>query len=89
MQAIQTKYIGPTNTKGARIKAACDAGSVIIGYPHELSGDDCHAKAAMALVRKLGWEDHGESWVCGSLPDNSRVFVCDHNLANYCAEQFA
>ena len=36
MQAIQTKYIGPTNTKGARIKAFCAAGSITIPYNYEL-----------------------------------------------------
>lgn len=82
MQAIVTKYIGPTDTKGARIKATCDAGSITIDYPHELSGDDVHAKAAMALVRKLGWDDamREKSWACGSLPNqNGYVFVGQHN----------
>jgi len=35
MTAIQTKYIGPTDHKGARIKAWSVGGrSVTIGYPH-------------------------------------------------------
>lgn len=55
MQAITTKFIGPTDTKGARIKASCDAGSITISYPYENSEEACHALAAMALVRKLGW----------------------------------
>ncbi|MDF0504833.1 hypothetical protein POK33_29290 [Burkholderia cenocepacia] len=55
MQAITTKFIGPTDTKGARIKASCDAGSITISYPHAFSEEACHALAAMALVRKLGW----------------------------------
>lgn len=80
MQAIVTKYIGPTDTKGARIKATCDAGSVTIGYPHELSGQDVHAAAAMALVRKLGWDDgeYKPFWQCGSLPNQAGcVFVLE------------
>ena len=55
MQAIQTKYLGPTETKGSRIKAWCDAGSITIGYPYEYSGMDCHLQAAKALQIKLGW----------------------------------
>jgi len=56
MQSIVTKFIGPSDIKGARIKATCDAGSVTIPYPHELGeGAAAHAQAAMALVRKLGW----------------------------------
>jgi len=80
MQAIVTKYIGPTDTKGSRIKATCDAGSITIPYPHELSGEDVHAAAAMALVRKLGWDQHGYKpfWQCGSLPNQAGyVFVLE------------
>ena len=53
--AIITKYIGPTNTKGGRIKATSGNGrfSVTIDYPHEASYP--YAEAAAALCRKLGW----------------------------------
>jgi len=80
MQAIQTKYFGPTNTKGARIKATCAAGSLTIPYPHELSGQAVHRKAAEALAAKLGWSDHG-ALLGGQLPDHSHVFVFDHELS--------
>ena len=79
MQAITTKYIGPSNTKGARIKATCDAGSITVSYPHELSGQDVHAFAAMALVRKLGWDEangYKGQWFGGALPSQAGyVFV--------------
>jgi hypothetical protein len=76
MQAIITKYIGPTETKGSRIKATCDAGSITIPYPHELSGEAVHEAAAMALVAKLEWDDYKGEWVCGSLPNQAGyVFV--------------
>jgi len=56
LQAIETKKHGPTNTRGARIIATSASGErVTIGYPYELSGVDCHAKAAEALARKLEW----------------------------------
>ena len=32
MQAIVTKYHGPTETKGSRITAKCGAGSVTVDY---------------------------------------------------------
>lgn len=80
MQAIQTKYFGPTNTKGARIKATCAAGSLTIPYPHELSGQAVHRKAAEALVAKLGWTDHG-TLLGGQLPDHSHVFVFDNDFS--------
>lgn len=77
MQAIITKFVNPTDHKGARIKATCDAGSITIPYPHELGeGSKAHALAAMALVRKLGWvpkgpngehqNGHVGAWVVGA-----------------------
>ena len=56
MKAITTKYYGPTNSKGSRIIATDeDRNRISIGYPHELSGMDCQAKAAVALCRKMNW----------------------------------
>ena len=54
-QAIETRYLGPTNTKGGRIKATAWAGSVTVPYDHALSLEDNHRAAAMALVAKYGW----------------------------------
>lgn len=54
-QAIETRYLGPTNTKGGRIKATAWAGSVTIGYDHALSTEGAHKAAADALIAKLGW----------------------------------
>lgn len=57
MKAITTKYFGPGNVKGARIKAYDEDGNqATISYPYELSGEDCHRAAADALCRKMGWE---------------------------------
>ena len=57
MKAIQTKYIGATNTRGSRIKAFDEDGnSTTIPYPHELSGEEVHRKAAEALRDKKGWK---------------------------------
>lgn len=82
MQAIHTKYIGPTNVRGSRIKATCSAGSLTIDYPHELSGQAVHRKAAEALAVKLGWtgERYG-SLLGGCLPDGSYCFVFDNQWA--------
>jgi hypothetical protein len=56
MKAISTKYIGPGNVKGARIIASdSDGNRVTISYPHELSGEAVHRKAAEALCTKMGW----------------------------------
>lgn len=63
MIAIHTKYINPTNSRGARIKAyTADWGdrkgfSVTISYPHEYSFEACHFQAVKELVKKhnLDW----------------------------------
>jgi hypothetical protein len=72
MQAIQTKYLSATNSKGSRIKATCASGSVTIGYPHELSGMNCHAKAAYALLSKMHWD---YKLVGGELASGGYAFV--------------
>ena len=57
MKAIETHYLEPTNVRGSRIIAEdCDGNRVTIGYPHELSGEAVHAKAAEALKVKMGWD---------------------------------
>lgn len=56
MKAIKTVYRGPTDSRGSRIIASDEDGNrVTVGYPRELSGMDCHAKAAVALCKKMGW----------------------------------
>ena len=75
MQAIQTKYFGPSNVRGSRIKATCAAGSITIPYPYELSGQAVHRKAAEALAAKLGWNGQ---LLGGCLPDGSYCFVFDN-----------
>ena len=79
MQAIKTKYLPATNNRGSRIKATCDAGSVTIPYPHELSGQASHRAAAEALLVKLGWNDSNYGGLLGGgLPGGGYCFVFDN-----------
>ncbi len=71
-QAIHTKTIGPTNTRGIRIRATAFAGSLITNWDHSLSPEENHQAAADALVNKLGW---GGRWIGGQLGNNSYAFV--------------
>lgn len=64
MQAITTKYHGPTNLHGARIFARCMSGSAFVPYHHELDAADNHALAAAALVKKMGGMWPGK-WAMG------------------------
>ena len=70
MKAIITKYIGPTDTRGSRIKASDEDGnSITIGYDY--AAESAHVVAARKLCEKMNW--HGEL-VEGGLGDRS-VFV--------------
>lgn len=56
MKAIETKFHGATNTRGARISATdSDGNRVYISYPYELSGEEVHRKAVDALCEKMKW----------------------------------
>jgi hypothetical protein len=56
MKAIETRYVGPGNVRGARIIASdSDGNRVTLSYPDELSGEAVHRKAAQALADKMGW----------------------------------
>ncbi len=69
MKAIQTKYHGPTNTRGARISASdLDGNRCTINYPHEFSGERVYWEAAHALCLKMGWIGilHGGALGCGA-----------------------
>jgi hypothetical protein len=45
MQAIVTKYIGPTNHKPSRIKAKCEAMSITVTWRAELDSTENHDRA--------------------------------------------
>lgn len=86
MQAITTKIIPATNTKPTRIKASCERGSIIISYPHELTGDACHVAAADALCAKFIKEDSAKY---GSKYNPwQSVRVCGTNKAGDCVHVF-
>jgi hypothetical protein len=83
--AILTKYINPTNTRGARIKATSGSGhSITIPYPHHVSGTEaCHAEAALALCKRMDWQF--APLIAGGLKDGF-AFVFD---SKYGTERYA
>jgi hypothetical protein len=78
MQAIQTKFIGPTNRLGARVSAKAQAGRIIVPWDHHLSPDNNHKVAAVMFAQKFEWK--GEL-VGGGLPDGSMVWVFTASLS--------
>lgn len=76
MIAIFTKYIGPSNIKGSRVKAYAGVkrvihGTVIVEYDSKWSAEDNHLNAAKKLAEKCAW--HG-NWYMGDAGDEY-VFV--------------
>ena len=55
--SIETKYISPSNIRGARIVAVvtCSKIKISIPYDHALNIDENHNEAAKALCRKMNW----------------------------------
>lgn len=68
MQAIVTRYLGPTDTKGARVKAACEAGSLTVSWSYAIGTEENHDRAAHALAERLGWLDERTVIIGGTLP---------------------
>ena len=84
-QSIQTKFVSPTNHRGARIKATTSGGlSVTVSFDYELSDVERHFSAVRALLVKheLSW---GVKYAIGSSVDGKGyVFTpvsCGDNFA--------
>lgn len=80
MIAIQTKYLGPTNSRGSRIKAWTASGfSVTIAYPYELSYEKCHFQAVKALVEKHNLDWNLDNMRYGGI-QQGYVFCFEHSI---------
>jgi hypothetical protein len=80
MIAIQTKFIAPTNHRGARIKAWTSSGfSATISYPYASGNESSHFEAVKALVEKhqLNWGLSGMTY--GGV-ENGYVFCFPHSV---------
>ncbi len=78
MIAIHTKYLGPTNSRGGRIKAyTADGRSATISYPHELDGERAHFKAARAFMeRHFSYYSRADRMVYGDSADGRGYVFC-------------
>ena len=84
MQAIRTKYLGPTNNRCPRIKATAAAGSVTVPYNSGLEISENHRAAAEALMEKFDWNWGPVTMSTGTLKDGSFVHVFQYAGRNYC-----
>ena len=71
MKAIVSKFFGPGNVRGARIKVQAE-GVKARFYSYNYSASDAHKSAVDQFCREMNWE--GEL-VDGGMPDGSRVWV--------------
>lgn len=73
MYAIVTKYLGPTDRRGARIKAYAGddpSQSVTVGYPNDANmGLDAHFRAVRAFIEKRDscGDTLNGSWIPGPI----------------------
>ena len=80
MIAIHTKYMGPTNTRGACIKAYTGSGfSVTVPFDYSLDGVELHFKAVTALIARhhLDWSTDGMRY--GDSSDGKGYSFCFDN----------
>jgi hypothetical protein len=71
-QAIQTKFLGPTNSRGSRVKAFAAPGSVTISWDHRLNPEQNHRAAAEMFANRMSWTGQ---WIAGTLPSGDMVFT--------------
>lgn len=85
MYAIETYFIPPTNSRGARIKARVMEGRTSDGAParsltlpwnYALGMSKNHVAACEALATRLGWS--GE-WIEGGGADGASVWINSHH----------
>jgi len=49
---IRTKFICATDTRGSRVKATCEWGSMSMPYDHSINSFENHERVAKALAQK-------------------------------------
>ena len=76
MQAIETKYLGPSNVRGSRVKATCEAKTIILDWEDRLNPEENHLSAAGTLAARLGWgrATHGKL-ISGQLKSGNYAHV--------------
>ena len=82
MMAIHTKFIGSTNTRGARIKAYAKGSMYVKGfyvtipYPNKDNYVAAHFQAVLALVNKYALDVDTENMRYGDSADNRGFSFC-------------
>jgi hypothetical protein len=76
-RAIRTRFVGPTNTRDSRVIA--DAGdrqsTVTLDWDHGLNSEQNHATAALAVVKKMGWDSEFHTPITGGQHGDAYYWV--------------
>lgn len=59
-QAITTSYRGPTDSRGSRVIARCEAKRISVPWDYALDPSANHAAAALQLMEQLGWSERND-----------------------------
>jgi hypothetical protein len=78
-QAITTKYLGPTDKRGARIVATAAAGRKVFHWDHAENTEENHKIAATHYANDLNWNGR---LIGGCTHDGHYVFVLILDLAD-------
>ncbi len=77
-RAIVTKFLGPTNHRGSRVKATLSGEksvSVTMPWCSGLNSDRNHAHAAEKLAEQLGWDQKPSAHLVGGWMQHGAVFL--------------
>jgi len=59
---ISVRFLGPTNTRGARVVARCNGRRIVRGWDHALTAAANYDAAAEAMLARLQSEKYGWYW---------------------------
>jgi hypothetical protein len=79
MHVIFTRYLGPSNARGSRVKASIPWRKISVTLPFDYGLDlvQMHEKAAAALIAHMGWPE-ADLALAGDTPDGAGyLFVYD------------
>lgn len=81
MQAIQVKYLRPTDARSTRLKASCASGSITIPYNYEYgNAQTAYREAAEALCARLDFKLE-KPLLGGQISVGVYVFIFDNQEA--------
>jgi hypothetical protein len=76
LQAVETRYVGPTNHRGARIIVRCEHKSRTYPWDHALGIQENHRAAAEAFLVYMDWLNLKGWWAQGATRTGYAFVFC-------------